>query len=688
VGNPGFDFNNIPLIAGGMYKMCAWSEMASGSITGVIDLGNNYYPQGFFQRLAGDDMTFWYYEDNSSIVDTTPPTITPVYPTNAQVLNYNGTLYFTTNENANCSVNNTQWVRNNTNGGTAQLYYNTNTLTDGIYKLNLSCGDASNNNASNILNFTNDKTPPIIISTINNSYHSGNRELYFNVTDINNIKNITFFDNCSLNYTNTSVINPFTYLQNLSVINCGMGQKTLNITSCDNSNNCVTQIYIYNVMAQLNITAKEEMTNTQINTFSIYKNGVLSGSTTNGIYILNNISINYYNITIDAVDYELNTTQYYINNSYQNITFHLYKTNSIRITVRNEGTNLIINGTNISLEMTLDTNLLQYSTQNGTFYIYNLTAGEWNAKFTATGYSTRLYSLTIGNRTSQFLNAYLTESESTTIFTIRNDETNDLVQDVSISMYRILNGTWAVIESKNSDITGRAQFIYETDVNYRFYLSKSGYDDLLFYLNPILLESYDIRIQPQITINNSADFDSVSIIYSPSLYYSGLNTFNFLIQSPNGNLESYGYNISYPGGSDTQTGTNALGSQLTSAITITPTSITDIVTIKYYYDITTQDRKDFTVNFAIVSNTSNNYTMMENKNKTYGMGVFERTLIMVIFIIFVVGVATLIGRPIIGMALGGFVMAYFMYIGFIEWWLGALPILMIFLMLGFRGNSQ
>lgn len=329
-----------------------------------------------------------------------------------------------------------------------------------------------------------------------------------------------------------------------------------------------------------------------------------------------------------------------------------------------------------------------YYTFNGTYFIYNLTPGEWNAKFTATGYSIRTYSLTIGNRTSQILNAYLTQSESKTIFTIRNDATEDLIQDVLITMYRNLNSTWQTVESKYTDITGRSQFTYDTTANYRFYFSKNGYEDLLFYLNPVLFDSYDVRLTPNTIINNTADYDRVSIIYSPSVYYAGANTFNFLIQCPYGELESYGYNISYPGGSDTQTGVNALGSQLTSAITITPTSILDMVTIRYYYDTTLQDRKDFMVSFAIVSNASNNYTMMENKNKTYGMGVFERTLIMVIFIIFVVGVATLIGRPIIGMALGGFVMAYFMYIGFIEWWLGALPILMIFLMLAFRGNSQ
>ena len=691
----------------GETKVTTMGTATGGGTTSTIGAQSGW---SYTRYAILDEFTFWNrslgaYEINQMYLnymngtnpfdlggsgDTTAPIKTFTYPTDGNYYNnYNGFINFTTSENANCTLNNSAWVLNISDGSTYHSYFNSNygSLPNGNIKIDFSCWDSTKNNKTDTISFYIDTTNPQSYTSANGGFFTVNQSLYFNASDNLLLSNITV-SSCNYNYVNSSISQAT--IQKTAIVNitsCGLGNQTTNITVCDSAKNCNTSIYFWNSRARLNIKGNSS-DGIPINTFSIYKNGVLSGSTTNGNYSLDNLTLGYYNITIDSIEYELNTTQININDTINGHTFVLYKSNSVLITVRNEDTNAIINTTNVSVEFSLNTDVRTYNTVNGTFYIYNLTAGEWSAKFTAQGFSTRIYSLTIGNRTSQFLNAYLTESESTTLFIIRNDETNDLVQDVSISMYRVLNGSWTVIESKSSDITGRAQFIYENDVNYRFYLSKSGYDDLLFYLNPILLDSYDIRIQPQIIINNSADFDSVSIIYSPSLFYQGINTFNFLIQSPNGNLESYGYNISYPGGSNTSMGTNALGSQLTSTINIIPNSIFDTVTIKYYYDTTTQDKKYFTAVYTIVTNGSNNYTMMENKNKHYGMGVFERTLIMVVFIIFVVGVATLIGRPIIGMALGGFVMAYFMYIGFIEWWLGALPILMIFLMLAFRGGSQ
>ena len=67
---------------------------------------------------------------------------------------------------------------------------------------------------------------------------------------------------------------------------------------------------------------------------------------------------------------------------------------------------------------------------------------------------------------------------------------------------------------------------------------------------------------------------------------------------------------------------------------------------------------------------------MSNKDNTYGLGIFERLLIATIIIIFTVGIATLIGQVIPGLALGMFVYGFLCFIGFIPLW-AILPSMLI-----------
>jgi hypothetical protein len=62
-------------------------------------------------------------------------------------------------------------------------------------------------------------------------------------------------------------------------------------------------------------------------------------------------------------------------------------------------------------------------------------------------------------------------------------------------------------------------------------------------------------------------------------------------------------------------------------------------------------------------------TFMSNKDKTFGLGIFERILIVTIILIFCMGIATLVGQPLPGFAITLFVMGYMVYIGFIPLWI-------------------
>jgi len=204
------------------------------------------------------------------------------------------------------------------------------------------------------------------------------------------------------------------------------------------------------------------------------------------------------------------------------------------------------------------------------------------------------------------------------------------------------------------------------DVNYKFYLSKTNYEDYVFYLNPILYSEYDVQMEKSVLVNTSQDYDKISVIYAPTYYYNNnATTFNFIIQSPLGELENYGFNISFPGGYVEAAGSNAIGGQLSGTVNITGAEIWDTVRLDYYYTTTLAGTREFTVHFPIEFTGMTNNTFVKNKQTTYGLGIFERVLIATLVVIFVVGIATLVGQPVPGLGLGMLIIGFMVKIGFI-----------------------
>jgi hypothetical protein len=244
-------------------------------------------------------------------------------------------------------------------------------------------------------------------------------------------------------------------------------------------------------------------------------------------------------------------------------------------------------------------------------------------------------------------------------------------------MYRFISGSWKPVESKYTDITGKVQFSYLPYTNYKFFLSRSGYVDYVFYLNPILFSTYDIAMTKSTTLNQSQDFDRISIIYSPTLFFNNnLTEFNWIIASPYGELVEYGFTLTYPGGTSTVTDVNAIGSQLSATISITNATVFDTVKLTYFYETSTVGFRNYTFYYPIFINQAGNFTFQSNRNETFGMGVFERIFVVTIILIFIVGIASLVGKPIAGLAIGLFVLCYMVYIGFITIWL-ILPSMLI-----------
>lgn len=429
--------------------------------------------------------------------------------------------------------------------------------------------------------------------------------------------------------------------------------------------------------ANLTISARDASTNASLSGYDLTIRSLNytgwtgedpTGVTNYSFYLINGT----YNVTIDVPGYELTSAQANVTvNGNTNYTFTLYKQNSIRITIRDEITNDLINTTTITARFTDNATTWENTTSTGYLFVYNLTPATYTILFYGGGYSTRTYTVTVGDRSTQTLTAYMLSSNYSTTFTIKDADTADTIDNVSVSMYKLINSTWTIVESKYSDVSGRALFYYDPIGSYKFYLSKPEYVDYVFFLNPILFSSYDVYMSKTSLLNASEDFEGLAIIYAPqSFANNNVTTFNFIISSPDGLLTEYGINLTYPtGGQVNQTGYNAIGSQLGVSVNVTNATAYDRVRLDYYYITSTVGRRNFTVYFPIEFNVSAaDLTFLSNKNKTYGLGIFERILIITIVVLFVVGIATLVGQPIPGLGLGLFCFGYMAYIGFVPLW--------------------
>lgn len=419
------------------------------------------------------------------------------------------------------------------------------------------------------------------------------------------------------------------------------------------------------------ITAVDYYTQEAIDVFNATVDGIFYNTSTGTIttHILDNHSTL---IDLDVDSYSYFKEDYHDYNVSVNLEANLYPRNAINIQVRDEeSNNLILH--NVSIVFKANDSEITYYTINGTFFDSDFEALQYDILFTVenyTSYSSRQYSLTMGNKTAQELTAYLNINTSETTFTVTDSYTSELLDSVLCSMYRMINESWVPVESKYTNIVGSVTFNYKPLKRYRFYFTRGGYEDYIFYLDPILLDSYDISITPLYSFNGSQDYDKIALVYSPYVFYENQdNNFTFLIQSPYGELNSYGYDITYPSGTQSNSGSNSIGEQLYSNFTITGANFNDTVRVHYYYSTTLAGLREFTYYYPIiVSEAIGNNTMIKNKYRTYGLGLFERLFLSTFFVLLFVGVATLIGQPIAGFGLGMFIFGFMVHIGFIPLW--------------------
>jgi len=452
--------------------------------------------------------------------------------------------------------------------------------------------------------------------------------------------------------------------------------QTFSVTALSNTTQTVQNLSY----ANLTISAKDGTTNASLTGYNLtitslnwsWSGETATAVTNHSFYLVNGT----YNVIVSMPGYANTTAVANVTVSgHTNYTFTLYKSNSVSITIRDEITGNIITD-NVTVRWSDNSTTWENVTSTGQLFVHNITATNYTLLFYSSNYSTRTYTITVGPSSTQFLTAYMISSTYSTIFTIKDIDTGDILDGASITMYKLINSTWTTVESKTSDISGKAQFYYDPIANYRFYLANTDYNDYVFYLNPILFPTYDVFMTKTSVLNYSVDFDDISFIYSPTSFNNNENTtMNFLISSPSGTLTNYGIKVTYPGGTDSASGVNAIGEQLSVDVNVTGATAFDYVVLEFNYTTSLSGERTYIFNLPINVNVSSG-TWLTNKDKTYGLGIFERMLIATIIILFIVGIATMVGQALPGIALGMFVFMFLVFIGFVPLWV-ILPSMLI-----------
>lgn len=363
-------------------------------------------------------------------------------------------------------------------------------------------------------------------------------------------------------------------------------------------------------------------------------------------------------------------------------TFILQAFNSVYLSIYNATSlGLITDTVNILFEGT-GNNTYSNTTTTGQLLVFNLTPDTYTVTISATGFQSGSYSVTVGNNTFQTLNAYLTESTANNVvFTFQDlSNNNQLLQDVTFTTEKFINSSYILVDTSLSDISGRVQVNYETGARYRFTATKTNYNTKQFVLDPIIFTEYTIRLQNNISIINTDQYNYISLVLNPQNYYANAtNNFTMLIASPAGELIFYNYSVVLPNGTSyTDSGTNSQGESFSNSIYLGNFTSSQVVTLYYSYQISTGQVYSYTRVYPIISSNTGKNLLIDIKDNTFGIPLYDRVVISIIVAIFSAAIAYWFAGLIGSGAMSMFVLSYMAYTQFIPFWIAIPSILSIF----------
>ena len=451
--------------------------------------------------------------------------------------------------------------------------------------------------------------------------------------------------------------------------------------------------YIYN--SQLNLTLYNTINSSVMNTPNVmvkYPDGTTSSySGYNTVVEIPAIKAQVLNISRPG-DSSLATFSfvYTMNNlSSEAYTYGVYTTNSIVFTFFDEATGASLSGTNVLLNILSTDNVYNTNSSTGRVNITGIVPGTYSISASAANYLKRSYGLTLANNSNQNLAIYLSNSSTAVTFIVKDYSSNEPIEGATVVIETSIgtnSSNWTTILVQEADLTGSISFAYDVNSAYRFTFGYTGYTTKTFILNPIIESSYTVRLKGQETASTGI-FTGVRVITSPTVCHNNAtNTFAVQFISPNGTLQSYGYSLyttRFPSNITYLSGNQAQGETLTTTMFLQNLTLSDKVMINYYYTDTLQGiNYTLTAGCTIIDPSANPSSLIANLGNPFGLSLFDRLLILAFFIIVSVGFAVTFGGPMAGYLISLLVLGLFVAIGFIPFWIIAIPMVLTFVLMG------
>lgn len=486
-----------------------------------------------------------------------------------------------------------------------------------------------------------------------------------------------------------------TILTNISINTTILYNITINAHDVDIN---ITEVFIgWNVSIDLyfnftllDVHLVDAFTSLNISTFNSSLNAMYANTTVNNAYYY--LSPGTYTVFTYVEGYNIANASIAASYGLSDLNISTYPFNSINLFFYNLSSLDLISGVNKTITIINATTFSQVNiTEESTILLYGFAPDVYTFTISSEGFLDSTYIITIGNNTFQNLNVYLEDDgQDSVIFKFRDFNTAEIIEGGILNIEKFVNGSYLLIQSLTTDISGSVQVNYEETGNYRFTASASNFTSKTFILNPIIFATYTINLIPLSTNINQGDYSGVSIVINPTSYINNIfNNITFTIAAPTGNLGFYGFSARFSGDNTNvvKNGVNAYGSTLTASLNITNAATFDYVVFDFYYLTTTGILKNYTTIYDIRKTAVGTTTFLAIADNTYGITLFDRIMIMTITLILIGGVAFYFGGLVASGLLSILVFGYFAAISFIPLWITLPSIIVMSIMIMGRGTA-
>ena len=414
---------------------------------------------------------------------------------------------------------------------------------------------------------------------------------------------------------------------------------TFNVSALDNRTETIEGLY--NAILSVNLTDVVTTDLIESNSYLTINDNdgyVETFSNSNGSISANLLQGNY-SLTAWADNYAFHYANITINDTTQGVSYALYANNSVWVTAVdfNDGSNL----NNFTVEVYNANQTYSVSDGNtGTAKLNNITSGVYTLRVDKDGYSVAEYPLTMTGGSHQNVVAYMVASGSETIFTVVDVISGAIIEGAQASMYKTINSSWTLVSSQDTDITGRVQFSYIPNIEYKFVVDAGGYEQRTFFLKP-LFSTYTIRLTPDTQSEPDVNVGSwVYEINNSGQFYDGQNnSFTISITSGTGTIEYYYLNVTDPDGSSQNvTCVVAGGCSDDFVLEIVGSDYNDTVVVEYIIKESGRSAKSFKKTYIVqdIYDPSTLWGWSETDGVD-GMGDLEKVLVATIISLVVVG---------------------------------------------------